>query len=341
VCCSTRSSSRGEELVPLYVQPHYKESYRLAIYALICGGKDAYEEFLKAEQINHFLSEEEILFILENAELPAGDDDSEAKHPTKPQEVSPSTYFPTESDEEVPDLDLGWPEVTAADTDTNISLLFHPPRQNTPTIKEVLRRQIQNAKQVIAIAMDVFTDVDIFKELVSAVLRGVVVYVLLDDSQFRSFLNMSQRVGVKIQDLKNIRVRTVKGPQYQCRSGAKFHGALEQKFILVDCKTVLYGTYSYMWSYEKVNLSMVLVITGQLVCSYDEEFRRLFARSTVPAALSGDQHLRDAVALHSPNATNMKSSLRGLEMRQGMADIEENTQYGSRLDPAWRGDRDL
>ncbi|KAG7274993.1 hypothetical protein CRUP_001086 [Coryphaenoides rupestris] len=43
---------------------------------------------------------------------------------------------------------------------------------------------------------------------------------------------------------QNLRVRTVSGPQYQCQSGAKFSGALEQRFILVDCKTVLYGTYS-------------------------------------------------------------------------------------------------
>lgn len=38
-----------------------------------------------------------------------------------------------------------------------------------------------------------------------------------------------------------------------------------------------------MWSYEKIHLSMVQVITGRLVDSYDEEFRTLYARSTVPA----------------------------------------------------------
>ncbi|KAM4611418.1 uncharacterized protein ACJ7VT_012106 [Polymixia lowei] len=308
-------SSPKEEVGPFYIQPHYKETYRLAIYALLCGGKDSYEEFLKAEQINHFLSEEEILFILENAELPASDDDSEGKDIG--EDSSPSTYFPTESDEEVPDLDLGWPEVTHERTDTNISLLFHPPRQNTPTIKEVIRKQIQDAKQVIAIAMDVFTDVDIFKEIISATLRGVVVYILLDDSQFNCFFNMSASLGIKLQDLRNLRVRTVKGQQYQCRNAAKFHGALEERFILVDCKTILYGTYSYTWSFEKINLSMVLVITGQLVGSYDEEFRRLFARSIVPVALSSDreseQPLRDTVPLCSPNSSQV--SLHQIHMR--------------------------
>ncbi|MED6236054.1 hypothetical protein ATANTOWER_003818, partial [Ataeniobius toweri] len=84
----------------------------------------------------------------------------------------------------------------------------------------------------------------------------------------------------------NLRVRTVQGEQYQCRSAVKFHGSLEQRFILVDCQTVLHGTYSYTWSFEKLNLSMVLVVTGQLVSSYDEEFRRLYGRSILPAALS-------------------------------------------------------
>lgn len=43
---------------------------------------------------------------------------------------------------------------------------------------------------------------------------------------------------------------------------------------------------SFTWSCEKINLSMVQVITGHLVKSYDEEFRTLYARSSVPAELS-------------------------------------------------------
>lgn len=42
---------------------------------------------------------------------------------------------------------------------------------------------------------------------------------------------------------------------------------------------------SFTWSFEKINLSMVQVITGHLVKSYDEEYRTLYARSTVPAEL--------------------------------------------------------
>lgn len=44
---------------------------------------------------------------------------------------------------------------------------------------------------------------------------------------------------------QNMRVRTVKGEDYQCRTGTKFHGGMEQKFILVDCHTVMYGSYRW------------------------------------------------------------------------------------------------
>lgn len=64
-------------------------------------------------------------------------------------------------------------------------------------------------------------------------------------------------------------------------------------------------SFSYTWSCEKINLSMALVITGQLVSSYDEEFRRLYARSTVPALQSVERSshfLRDPVTLQSPKS---------------------------------------
>lgn len=53
---------------------------------------------------------------------------------------------------------------------------------------------------------------------------------------------------------------------------------------------------------------MVLVVTGQLVSSYDEEFRRLYARSTVPPlqALERPSHLlRDPGTLQSPKSSQL------------------------------------
>ncbi|XP_042289056.1 protein FAM83B [Thunnus maccoyii] len=282
---SSLSSLRGEFKFEDYIQPHYKESYRLAIDRLVTGGRDSYHEFLKGERIGSFLSEEELLFITTNAEqLPPQNHTEEINGPSDSQSSS-GTYWPIHSDVDTPDLDLGWPEVMHERLQTNIDLLFHPPRQNNPTIKEVIRKHIQDARQVVAIVMDAFTDIDIFKETVDASIRGVPVYVLLADSQLKNFLTMAENQDVKIQQLRNMRVRTVKGQDYLCRSGAKFHGAMEQRFLLVDCHTAIYGSYSFSWSFEKINLSMVQVITGHLVKSYDEEFRTLYARSTVPAEL--------------------------------------------------------
>uniref|UniRef100_A0A3B4GVV0 Family with sequence similarity 83 member B n=1 Tax=Pundamilia nyererei TaxID=303518 RepID=A0A3B4GVV0_9CICH len=282
---SLLSSLRGEFKSEDFIQPHYKESYRLAIDRLVNGGRDSYQEFLKGERLGSFLSEDEILFITGNAEqLPPQTQTEEIKDPSDTKSSS-GTYWPMHSDVETPNLDLGWPEVLHEMLQTNIDLLFHPPRLNSPTIKEVIRKHIQDARQVIAIVMDVFTDVDIFKEAVDASIRGVPVYVLLDDYHLKSFLTMAENQDVKLQQLRNMRVRTVKGQDYRCRLGAKFHGAMEQKFLLADCHTAIYGSYSFTWSFEKINLSMVQIITGHLVKSYDEEFRTLYARSIVPPEL--------------------------------------------------------
>ncbi|KAI4889759.1 hypothetical protein NFI96_019137 [Prochilodus magdalenae] len=279
-------SSLKEEFKPEdYIQPHYRESYRLAIDCLVNGGKTVYQEFVKAEKITSFLSDHEIDFIIQNAEQPPASVQQEETTPPADEEASTGTYWPTHSDAPPPDLDMGWPEVIHTRLQTNIDLLYHPPRLNSPTIKEVLRKHIQDARQVIAIAMDVFTDVDLFKEVVDASVRGVPVYILLDHTHFKSFLTMAENHDTQIQKLRNMRVRTVKGQEYLCRSGAKFHGGMGQKFLLVDCHTVFFGSYSFMWSYEKIHLSMVQVITGRLVESYDEEFRTLYARSTIPVEI--------------------------------------------------------
>lgn len=146
---SMLSSLRGEFKSEDFIQPHYKEAYRLAIDHLVSGGRDSYEEFLKGERIGCFLSEDELKFIIENAEqLPPQTHIEENSGPPDNQSSS-GTYWPIHSDVDTPDLDLGWPEVMHERLQTNIDLLFHPPRQNNPTIKEVIRKHIQDARQVI------------------------------------------------------------------------------------------------------------------------------------------------------------------------------------------------
>lgn len=56
--------------------------------------------------------------------------------------------------------------------------------------------------QVIAIVMDMFTDVDIFREIVEASTRGTAVYLLLDESNFGHFLKMTEKQGCQVQRLR-------------------------------------------------------------------------------------------------------------------------------------------
>lgn len=146
---SLLSSLREEFKSEDYIQPHYKESYRLAIDRLVDSGRESYQEFLKGERIGSFLSEEELLFIAENAEQLQPQNHTEEINCPSDNQSSSGTYWPIHSDMDAPDLDLGWPEVMHNTLQTNIDLLFHPPRQNSPTIKEVARKNIQEARQVI------------------------------------------------------------------------------------------------------------------------------------------------------------------------------------------------
>lgn len=146
---SMLSSLRDDFNTEDYIPPHYKESYRMAIDQLVSGGRDCYLEFLKGERVGSFLSEEELAFISANVEqLPPQNHTEEINDPLESKSSS-GTYWPMYSDTDAPDLDLGWPELLPGTMQTNIDLLFHPPRLNSPTIKEVVRKNIQEARQVM------------------------------------------------------------------------------------------------------------------------------------------------------------------------------------------------
>ncbi|KAL1781797.1 FAM83B [Sigmodon hispidus] len=289
---SMLSSLNDEYRSDNYIEPHYKEWYRVAVDALIEHGIEAYHEFLAKERVSDFLAEEEINYILKNVQKFAQNRECGSDHSCDDGSSS-GTYWPEQSDVEAPNLDLGWPYVMPGLLgSTHVDLLFHPPRAHLLTIKETIRKMIKEARKVIAIVMDIFTDVDIFKEIVEASTQGISVYILLDESNFSHFLTMTEKQGCQIQRLRNIRVRTVKGQDYLSKTGAKFHGKMEQKFLLVDCQKVIYGSYSYMWSFEKAHLSMVQIITGHLVELFDEEFRTLYARSCVPSSFAQEESAR-------------------------------------------------
>ncbi|XP_053323942.1 protein FAM83H isoform X2 [Spea bombifrons] len=280
----SQSSSQGDNPSdPNYLPPHYKEYYRIAIDVLTEDGPEGYERFLADEGAPDFLCPSEMDLISRHLQRPPEPTQESAytDHVYGTQEESDGssgTYWPMHSDTAAPELDLGWPHVYGFQG-TEVTTLIHPPPTDNPTIKEEVRRMIRSAQQVIAIVMDIFTDVDILGDLLDAAARRVPVYIILDEMNSQHFLDMASKCRVNLNYVEFLRVRTASGPTYYCRTGTTFKGNLLEKFLLVDCTVVLSGTYSFMWSFEKIHRSIAHIFQGELVSSFDEEFRILFAQS--------------------------------------------------------------
>uniref|UniRef100_U3ISH5 Family with sequence similarity 83 member H n=1 Tax=Anas platyrhynchos platyrhynchos TaxID=8840 RepID=U3ISH5_ANAPP len=277
----SQSSSQGDNpLDPNYLPPHYKEYYRLALDVLTEEGKESYERFLAEEAAPDFLCNSEVDHIIQNLQKPqyANQEGSTDTTGDNDMDGSSGTYWPMNSDLAVPELDLGWPMVFGF-RGTEVTTLVQPPPPDNPSIKEEARRMIRAAQQVVAIVMDIFTDVDLLFEVLDAAARRVPVYILLDEMNSQLFLDTAAKCRVNLNYIEFLRVRTVSGPTYYCRTGMSFKGHVKEKFLLVDCMVVLSGNYSFMWSFEKIHRSIAHIFQGELVASFDEEFRILFAQS--------------------------------------------------------------
>ncbi|XP_004443093.2 PREDICTED: protein FAM83H [Ceratotherium simum simum] len=295
----SQSSSQGDNpLAPGYLPPHYKEYYRLAVDALAEGGPEAYSRFLSSEGAPAFLCPEELDHVSRHLRPPqhVALDPPEGSPPNVDMDGSSGTYWPVNSDQAVPELDLGWP-LTFGFQGTEVTTLVQPPPPDSPSIKDEARRMIRSAQQVVAVVMDMFTDVDLLSEVLEAASRRVPVYILLDEMNAQHFLDMADKCRVNLHHVDFLRVRTVAGPTYYCRTGKSFQGHVKEKFLLVDCAVVMSGSYSFMWSFEKIHRSLAHVFQGELVSSFDEEFRILFAQSEPLVPSAGELARIDAYAL--------------------------------------------
>nr|KAF6395771.1 family with sequence similarity 83 member H [Molossus molossus] len=295
----SQSSSQGDNpLAPGYLPPHYKEYYRLAVDALAEGGPEAYNRFLASEGAPAFLCPEELDHVSRHLRPPqhVTQEPPEGSPPNVDMDGSSGTYWPVNSDQAVPELDLGWP-LTFGFQGTEVTTLVQPPPPDSPSIKDEARRMIRSAQQVVAVVMDMFTDVDLLSEVLEAAARRVPVYILLDEMNAQHFLDMADKCRVNLHHVDFLRVRTVAGPTYYCRTGKSFKGHVKEKFLLVDCNVVMSGSYSFMWSFEKIHRSLAHVFQGELVSSFDEEFRILFAQSEPLVPSAGALARMDAYAL--------------------------------------------
>nr|XP_020670282.1 protein FAM83G isoform X1 [Pogona vitticeps] len=267
----------------------YSEEQRLALEALVSKGPDAFYEVLKKENIRDFLSEPELKKILDSLEtydpgseyFPRGDEGVDRQSQNSEQEPAPSlAYWPEKSDRSIPQLDLGWPETIAYRGVTRATVYMQPPMDYQPHIKEVVRKMICQAQKVIAVVMDMFTDVDIFKDLLEAGFkRKVAIYIIVDESHLKYFLQMCERAQMHTGHLKNLRVRTTGGTEFFTRSATRFKGALTQKFMFVDGDKATCGSYSFTWSAARTDRNVITVLSGQVVEAFDKQFQELYLMS--------------------------------------------------------------
>ncbi|XP_039588606.1 protein FAM83G [Passer montanus] len=272
----------------------YSEEQRLALEALASRGPDAFYEVLKRENIRDFLSELELKKILDTLEtydpgseyIPrhgsgGGDSDGDRNSQGDEQDVAPSLeYWPQRSDRSIPQLDLGWPETIAYRGVTRATVYMQPPIEGQAHIKEVVRKMICQAQKVIAVVMDMFTDVDIFKDLLDAGFkRKVGVYIILDETNVKHFLQMCERAHMHAGHLKNLRIRSTGGTEFFTRSATKFKGALAQKFMFVDGDRAMCGSYSFTWSAARTDRNVITVLSGQVVEAFDKQFQELYLMS--------------------------------------------------------------
>ncbi|XP_051987495.1 protein FAM83F-like isoform X1 [Xyrauchen texanus] len=261
---------------------YYSEAQRAALEQLLKNGDGAFKMCLKEDDVKDFLSAREIKYMRDTFQEYDSDSDtycSQSPHDTSEDSGVHSTYWPTMSDTEIPPLDIGWPSNSYYKGVTRVSVYTHPPKTNGPHIKEVVRRLIQESTKVVAVVMDMLTDLLILQDLFDAASkRGVAVYLLLEEHGLPHFLDMSSRLQISAQHMRNLRVRTVKGSGLALSFG-RLPGSLCSKYMLVDGDKVMFGSYSFTWSSSRMNRNTITVMSGQVVDFFDNDFRELYAVS--------------------------------------------------------------
>uniref|UniRef100_A0A8D2L8N3 Family with sequence similarity 83 member E n=1 Tax=Varanus komodoensis TaxID=61221 RepID=A0A8D2L8N3_VARKO len=303
---------------------YYSEGQRLALDALLTGGEEAFKKCLSQEKLRPFLSDGEL------QELKAAPEDSTAPPPGRAGSGSDLgdegwslTYWPKQSDVPTPELELGWPEDGTWKGITRAEVYTHPPGEGAPHIKELMRKCIQ---QVIAIAMDVFTDPDILLDLYdAAVRRRVPVYIVLSRQHLASFLSMAEKTCLNVRHTEKLRVRSIRGCTFQSRHQKQITGTMKEKFVLVDGEVVITGSYSFTWTDARLNRHLVTRLTGEVTEAFDREFRTLYAASCPLPALEMPPRAQAASmtplpSINGPDMAPYVSILDGVQLSNRIAE---------------------
>ncbi|TSK62648.1 Protein FAM83F [Bagarius yarrelli] len=258
---------------------YYSETHRSALEELLRNGDGAFKKLLSQDNAKDFLSAPEVTAIHSTVERYEDNDAATDRRHADDSETLRSTYWPEISDTEGPLMDIGWPNTGFFKGVTRGMVYSHPPKDNAPHVKEVARRLIQEAHKVIAIVMDLLTDLQILQDLLDAASkRNVAVYIILDSKGAPHFLDMCNRLGAGPQDFQNIRTRMLRGVGIDLSYG-RIPGSLSNKYMLVDGDKVMFGSYSFSWSSSRMDRNIITVMSGQIVDFFDRDFRELYVIS--------------------------------------------------------------
>ncbi|XP_010729685.2 uncharacterized protein fam83e [Larimichthys crocea] len=254
------------------------EKERQAVERLLSAGPEAFYSSIGTERAGCFLSSEEVSQIISWAQ-DYHFNPLQLQRETNGEEYSSemenfcSTYFPSFSDTPTPNLDLGWPERSPWVPKGSVTVYTNPPADGEAPVREIIRRHLQKASQVIAIVTDRLTDGTVIGDLHNAASRGVAVYIILNQRSIQENFTLNRLRH------PNIRVRVLGGKTFCSRMGRMVVGEMKDKFLLVDLETVIHGSYSLTWTDAHLHRQLITVLSGPVVDSFDREFRILFAAS--------------------------------------------------------------
>ncbi|XP_029998259.1 uncharacterized protein PB18E9.04c isoform X2 [Sphaeramia orbicularis] len=260
----------------------YCEDQRLALETLLRDGREAFVKYLEARGLRGFLSDPELESLVGSVE--PYDPGLELIPESGEEEDEPPLslhYWPELSDVSIPQLDLGWPDSDGYRGVSRATVYTQPPLDGQAHIKEIIRKMIAQAQRVIAVVMDIFTDVDIFRDLLDvAFKKKVSVYILLERTTLPHFLSMCHRANMHAGHLKNLRVRCSIGAEFHTRACTKVKGRIGHRFMFVDGDKAVSGSYSFTWMSSRLDRNLITVLTGQVVDTFDLLFRFLYMNST-------------------------------------------------------------
>ncbi|XP_032370670.1 protein FAM83A [Etheostoma spectabile] len=254
------------------------EKERQAVETLLNAGPEAFYSSIGTERSGCFLSSEEVSQITSWAQdyrfnppqVPRQENGVEG---SSEKEDICSTYFPSYSDTPAPNLELGWPEKSPWVPKGSVTVHTSPPAEGDPPVRQIIRRHLQKAGQVIAIVTDRLTDGAIIGDLHNAASRGVPVYIILNQRSIQENFTLNRLRH------PNMQVRVLGGKTFCSRTGRMVVGEMKDNFLLVDLETVIHGSYSLTWTDAHLHRQLITVLRGPVVDSFDREFRILFAAS--------------------------------------------------------------